>query len=373
MNSAIATAGDFAQWLSSLVILSYDALSIPEAMSVPHTTMKSIVYGLIPLFFAIASVSNVIQTATGSKDLAGLIKRLIFLIVGLQLYDFIFLKVVALCDIIAMAMGDTGRIYDFIQFVSENTARQVTDSGASGLLGWVLKTAGKVGDLASLLAPKNLILSLLNILIIIGEPILLAIRYALLCFLYVFGPLAFLLSFFQVTRKVLIAWFESLIQVSFWIVTLRILESIIVSLNVQSMAAGLKTDILPWILVMSLFIAFLILTPIVTAKVLSGENLGAVGTLAMGMVTGAIAGVTSGAGPLGKLIGRPSSVVAQKQTSGGGQLSGEGSSSVVPATGLHAIAEKTGAYAKSGIQKITGVTRRFGERIRQARKDKPRR
>ncbi len=346
--------------LRTIFFLSYDTLSIPNAMLVPATTMKTLVWGLLVFFFMLGAFSNVINTITGAPDLKGLIKRLILVVVGLSLYDYVFLKVIAFCEVLANSLGETGRIYDFINWAASHT---VSDAG--GGAGVLQAVATLIGTVQQALSPKMWILSLLSILILIGQPILLTIRYALLCFLYVFGPLGLMLSFFPVTRKVFTGWFTNLIQISFWIVTLRILESVIVALNVQSQAATWPAqDIVPWVLVTAIYIAFLILTPVITAKVLSGDNLGAVGTLAVGMAAAAVTAGVTGKGAIGKVIGRPTHQEKDVKT---------GATVNVPATGLTAVAEKTGVYARSGFAKIGEVGRRISERIRPARKEKPRR
>jgi hypothetical protein len=181
-----------------------------------------------------------------------------------------------------MSVADNKQIYDLINFIADQSFSYVDAATGGGLVG---KTVASLGTITALLSPKILVMGILTVLFKIVEPTLLFIRYALLSFLYIFGPLAFVSAIFPPTRRMLKGWFINLFQISFWIVTLRILELILVSLQLQDFVAkGYLLDVFPWAVICFTFVVFIVATPFITAKVLSGENLGATASMIVGAV-----------------------------------------------------------------------------------------
>ena len=129
----------------------------------------------------------------------------------------------------------------------------------------------------------ELISSVFVCISIIVESVFEITRYSLLCFLYIVGPLSFVAGIFPFTRSLLKGWFLNVFQISFWIVTLRILEATMLSLKMENILKG--GDPFDLIVVTALFIAFVVLTPIITAKLLSGSSMGTVGIMALTMVS----------------------------------------------------------------------------------------
>ena len=109
------------------------------------------------------------------------------------------------------------------------------------------------------------------------EEILLVFRFFILSILFIFGPLAFAFSMFSGLKNMLKGWFLNLFQVSFWIIILRIIENIFISFTDTAISFGQ----LEGLLISSVFIGCVVCIPIITSKFISGDNLGAVGTLAV--------------------------------------------------------------------------------------------
>lgn len=287
----------------------YDVLSITDVFKLPYDMIKGISFALFPFLFAAAVLDLNIKAAAGQEaDYKKLIKTVILVLCGLILYNHIFEKIIAICEVIAMSITDNVSIAKAIEFIGAESYAQVDARTGGGVLG---KSVAAYNAISNLLTPKVFVLGFLSSVSMALEPIFLLVRYAFLGVLYLVGPLAFIGAIFGPTKSMLKGWFTSLFQISFWIITLRILETIIVSLELESWAQnGTIIDIIPWIAITATLIIFIVLTPIITSKILSGENLGAVastmlaaGTLIAGHSGAAAAFVRSGKlGQMGQAI-----------------------------------------------------------------------
>lgn len=270
-----------------MIFTPYDVLSIPEAVQLPYMIIKSIAYILFPILFVLHVLQWIVSSAqTSSSD--GIsnwyrtIFRAILIFIALAWYRHIFMKIVALSEVIAMSLIDTGKVSELIIFLTKQSESYV--EGAIG--GTTGKVLGTIAGIANAFKPKVFLLGFLATAVAIAEPVLLTIRYALLSILYVFGPIAIVGNMFKYTKIILKGWFNNLIQISFWIVILRILESVMLSLQIQSLAQrGSFSDILAWIIICTIFLGLIIMTPILTAKIFSGDNLGEVGSMAAAAAT----------------------------------------------------------------------------------------
>ena len=85
---------------------------------------------------------------------------------------------------------------------------------------------------------QNIIASLFVYIAITIESVLQLFRYMLLSALYIIGPLALTMSQWKPTSSITRGWFLTLFQLSFWIITLRVLEATMLSLNVTSIISN---------------------------------------------------------------------------------------------------------------------------------------
>ncbi len=319
-------------------LLYLDALSIPEAMATPYKEIQIIAWALFGLLFVFALIRQTAFTATSKQgaNFGKTIKTALFISIGLALYQHIFLKIVALADAIGMSLCEVSKIHKLISFISKESYTYVEVAAGGGRLG---KAIGTINALANLVNPKILILGFLSVAVSIAEVAFLAVRYALLSVLYVFGPLAFVGYVFEPTKIILKGWFVGMLQVSFWIVFLRILESVMVAFNIESLVhSGQLGDIISWTIVCTVFLGLIILTPMITGKILSGQNLGEVGSLAVAAATVI---------PAKYAAATHIAATFAKQTPGAFKSVGKGVGSKIISTGTNA-----GKKIKSGYKNI---------------------
>lgn len=271
-----------------MIFTPYDVLNIPAAVSLPFAVVKSIAYILLPILFVLHVLQWTIYASqtnaqpSGGSNWYRTIFRVMLIFVALAWYRHIFMKIVALSETIAMTLAQYSDISELIMLITKQSESYV-ENAIGGTTGKVL---GSIAGIANILRPKVFMLAFLATAVSIAEPILLTIRYVLLSILYVFGPLAIVGNMFRYTKVLLRGWFTNLLQISFWIVMLRILEAVMLTLQIESLAKqGHFTDIIAWTIICTIFLGLIILTPIITAKILSGENLGEVGSIAVAAVT----------------------------------------------------------------------------------------
>jgi len=247
---------------------TYEVMSIPDTMLTYTTITKAVAFALIPVLFIAGIVIEQAKVIKGEKpEYLKLIFNTLAITIALTgLYTWLFMKIIAICEAAAMSIFDYGDWYEFKSLLS--SVKQ--DKGVSLF-------SIKIMELIS---------SSFIIFATVAESVFEITRYSMLCVMYVVGPLAFVAGIFPATRSMLKGWFVNVFQISFWIVTLRILEATMLSLKLENQISG--GEPLSLIMVTALFMALIAMTPLITAKLLSGNNLGVIGSTAM-----TIAGATA--------------------------------------------------------------------------------
>ena len=241
-----------------------DILSIPDTMQTYATITRSIAIAIIPVLFVLGILKEQAKLVGDEKpEFASHIYTTIAVFLGLILYKWIFLKIISFCEAIGMSVASLQDWYEL-----QSTLSLMAD-----------KLSGSVLTLSvvQLLAKTFYIISS------VAEIVFNLFRYALLSFLYILGPIAFALAVFPLTRNLVKGWFINIFQISFWIITLRILQATMLMLGFTT---AIENGGIFYVLVMSiLFIGMIIMTPILTAKLISGENIGTMASAAMAATT----------------------------------------------------------------------------------------
>ena len=150
------------------------------------------------------------------------------------------------------------------------------------------------------------------------------LRFLLLAFMYLIGPIVISLSIIPPLRPLLKAWIRDTIEIMSWLITLAILYQILNTLisTYIDFPSLTNTDPIVMAAILILFIVLVLLAPMLTGKLYKG-GMGAMGSIASAAATMIItggtaaglgaAGVTGGglAGGLGaKLAGRGAGAAA---------------------------------------------------------------
>lgn len=237
-----------------------DILSIPATMNTYFIITKSIAVAIIPVFFILGILREQAKLVGDDKPkFASHIYTTVLVFFGLLLYKWLFLKIISFCEAIGMSIFS---LSDWAEF-------QTTLSAFSD------KLAGSIMTLSVV----KLLAKVFYIVSSVSEMVFNLFRYALLSCLYILGPIAFALAVFPMTRKLIKGWFINVFQISFWIITLRILQATMLLLGFDT---AIEDGNIIDILVISLvFTGMIIMTPVLTSKLISGENIGTMASAAL--------------------------------------------------------------------------------------------
>ena len=133
---------------------------------------------------------------------------------------------------------------------------------------------------------QGLLLFLSSLLTMIVREVVVMLQACFLSLLYAFGPLALACAVNERTLQVTRGWLVNTFQVAFWSFFLRLAVRVWLTLAPMSgsTGAGMADDYIGVLTVNVTFLILILGTPLLTARLLSGENLAAFGEAAMGAV-----------------------------------------------------------------------------------------
>jgi hypothetical protein len=267
----------------------YNTLDIPSVTAPYLVATSGIAAALVPLLFVsriLAEHAEIVK----DRDHRPAYGRIFFetgaiLLSWIFLYKWIFLKIIALCEIIGMSMYNAG---DWSAFVEQVTANNTTSLSLVNL---------------NVTAAFSAFFSTLIQLI---EGVFLRIRYLLLSCLYVIGPLAFVCGLSPLTRGFFAAWFTGVFQVSFWVILFNVIRGVLTASQVIS--SGVYGDSVAGPIVDGAVLTTLtLLIPTIGQTLLSSGHFGTIGSAIYGSVVAA--SIRYGYAPVSKgvqaLTGRP--------------------------------------------------------------------
>ncbi|RZD16670.1 MAG: hypothetical protein EVJ46_00060 [Candidatus Acididesulfobacter guangdongensis] len=122
------------------------------------------------------------------------------------------------------------------------------------------------------------------------------LRFLLLAFMYLIGPIVISLSIIPPLRPLLKAWIRDTIEIMSWLITLAILYQILNTLisTYIDFPSLTNTDPIVMAAILVLFIVLVILAPMLTGKLYKG-GMGALGSIASAATTMVITGGTAAA------------------------------------------------------------------------------
>lgn len=133
---------------------------------------------------------------------------------------------------------------------------------------------------------QQIILFLSTLVAVTVRDVIVMLQGCFLSLLYAFGPIAIVCGVNQSTSQVTRGWIANSFQVAFWSFFLRLVMRVWLTLGpvAASAGSGAGDDYLGMLTVNVTFILLVLGTPIVAARLLSGENLAAFGEAALGAV-----------------------------------------------------------------------------------------
>jgi|SRR3989339_1233880 len=259
-------------------------------------------FGLLPFFFVISILTEQAKVVTGEMpNYSKLLFRTLLIVFALLTYKFIFRKVLGITEVIA----NTLQFQAWADYKTQLALIQKNNSQFS-----ILK-----------ISPVQWLNTILIYVASVIDTIFYAVRYSLLSFLYVFGPLAFSFYLFKPTKSFLTGWFTSLVQICMWAVVLRIFEASMLSLGLSSYIGSQGT--LSMSLCSIITIALIVSVPFITSSLLTGQTIGSAGGA---IVAGAAMLATRQTmGIVGSGINRVTGKVGQMFKKGAGGTGGDSS------------------------------------------------
>lgn len=133
---------------------------------------------------------------------------------------------------------------------------------------------------------QGLLLFLTSLLTMIVREVVVMLQACFLSLLYAFGPLALACAVNERTLQVTRGWIVNTFQVAFWSFFLRLAVRVWLTLAPMSgsTGAGMADDYIGILTVNVTFLILILGTPLLTARLISGENIAAFGEAALGAV-----------------------------------------------------------------------------------------
>lgn len=229
--------------------------------------MSRIGFILLSVLFIVAVLHENLLALKNQSDYTGLFIRVLLVVGLLVLYERFFIWVVYGMDLVAGAV------------MPREEFQEVIKAFLSQPLTW--KTVWKF-DL-------RLTATVLNyITYAIAGALLGAImmlRFLLLSFLYVIGPIVISAGIYKGTSQGLVAWLKSLVAISAWNVFLAILMKVVSVMNLTAIYLTDETNFLMILAANVLFIVLFVLVPFIANQFVSGKNLSGLGSIALGTFT----------------------------------------------------------------------------------------
>ena len=244
-----------------------NVLEIPNLFEQPYQTMSRIGFLILSILFIVAILHENFEALKNQSDYTGLFIRVVLVVSLLLLYERFFIWIVYGMDLLSNAV----LAHDEFQEVIQVFLRQP--------LTW--NTVWKF-DLRLTATVMNYITYAIAGALL-GA--LMMLRFALLSFLYVIGPIAVSAGIYKGTSQGLTAWLKSLVSISAWNVFLSILMKVVSVMNLTAIYLTDETNFLAILAANVLFIMLFVLVPLLSNQFVSGGNLSGLGSIAIGAVT----------------------------------------------------------------------------------------
>lgn len=224
---------------------------------------------LIP--FTILEMNVASLEARESPSYSGLFKRVLVVVVCLLCYQRLFgfiLKVSQIMSFAVLSEQDWGTFLTRTLKGSDSTYPT---------LSILFHSATSV---------QQIILFLSTLIAVTVRDVIVMLQACFLSLLFAFGPIAIVCGVNQKTGQVARGWIANSFQVAFWSFFLRLVMRVWLTLGplASSPAAGVADDYLSMLAVNVTFILLVLGTPLVSARLLSGENLAIFGEAALGAI-----------------------------------------------------------------------------------------
>lgn len=150
----------------------------------------------------------------------------------------------------------------------------------SPVLSWIMHPLSSI---------QAIVLFFASLLAVTAKDVIVMLQVCFLSLLYAFGPIAVVCAISEKTAALTRGWVANSFQVALWSFILRLTVRVWLTLNpfAGNTGTGLANDFLSIVAVDTSFIVLVLGTPILAARLLSGESIAAFGEIAFGAMQAA--------------------------------------------------------------------------------------
>jgi hypothetical protein len=216
---------------------------------------------------------------------SGLMTRVLVAVLCLIAYKGLFGFVLKLSQVMSFAILSEQQWGDFL------TQSLKGSDSTYPTLAILFKNVGSI---------QGFLLFISSLLTMVVREVVVMLQACFLSLLYAFGPLALACAVNEKTLQVTRGWLVNTFQVAFWSFFLRLAVRVWLTLAPMTgfgmTGAGFADDYVGILTVNLTFLLLILGTPLLTARLLSGENIAAFGEAAMGAVSTVMVARKLGAG-----------------------------------------------------------------------------
>lgn len=247
-------------------VVTTNPLQIPSLFEADYLVTSRLAFVLFSLMFVVAVLHEHVRGMSGEASYTNLFIRVLLIVSLLILYERFFVWIVYGLDLLADSIFSKSEYEATLRAVF-NAIEEKRDSG---FLGWRFLIKGMNS------VTQHLALALLWVLRLL--------RFVLLSVLYIFGPILIAAGVYSSASSGILFWLRSIVEVSSWRVLLSILLKVISTMNLTAIYHSENVNNVAVFAANILFIALLILVPLVSRQVVSGGSLGGAGSISVGIV-----------------------------------------------------------------------------------------
>ncbi len=253
--------------------LLMDITQIPDKLGGLAAVTRMIAVAMLAVMIPYTAVEMNVRAMQSKNppDYGALLIRLIVVMACLIAYSTLYGFLLRGAQAFSFAVLSEQQWGDFLV---QNFA--APDAG-SPILSWLTHPLSSV---------QAIILFLASLIAVTAKDVIVMLQACFLSLLWAFGPIAIICGISEKTAAVTRGWIVNSFQVAFWSFFLRLVIRVWLTLNPMAgnTGTGVANDFLGILTVNVAFIVMVLGTPILAARLLSGENIAAFGETALGAV-----------------------------------------------------------------------------------------
>lgn len=278
--------------------LLIDLAQIPTQLAGLASLTKAIALAMLAFIIPYAAVETNLRALTGrgSPGYAGLFIRLVVSMACLLAYDRLYGLFLGAFQALSFSVLSS---QDWGNFLVKDFS---SPNAASPILSWLTHPLSSV---------QAIVLFLSSLFAVTAKDVIVMIEASFLSLLFAFGPIAIVCSISEKTSGVTRGWVVNSIQIASWGFFLRLVVRVWLTLSplAANTGTGTANDFLGILAVNSAFFVMVLGTPILSARLISGESLSLFAEAAVGAMNAAAIGLPLRAG---RFLGRASQNRAEK-------------------------------------------------------------